>query len=72
MTPRALTILHDGLGRDSRTMACLLSEGRLLVDGEHVGPGAVDAAVFADIAALARVSPPELGAELDAHQLELR
>lgn len=47
----SLTVIHDGLGRDSRTIACLLAERRLLLDGVLVGPEAVHAAVFADTGA---------------------
>jgi hypothetical protein len=37
-----------GLGRDSITMLCLLIEGKLLVDGKHIGPSEIDAVVFSD------------------------
>jgi hypothetical protein len=48
MNTDRLIILSMGLGRDSITMLCLLIEGKLLVDGEPVGPSAVDAVVFSD------------------------
>lgn len=46
-----LTTLNCGLGRDSIAMLCLLAERQLMVDGEHVGPEAVDAVLFADTGA---------------------
>ncbi len=46
-----LTILSLGLGRDSVAMVCLLTEGKLLVEGEHLGPADVDVVVFSDTGA---------------------
>lgn len=47
-SPERLTILSTGLGRDSMTMQVLLARGELLVNGERLGPGGVDAIVFSD------------------------
>jgi hypothetical protein len=43
-----LTIVSNGLGRDSATIIALLVAGNLLVDGERVLPKDVDAVVFSD------------------------
>lgn len=43
-----LTILSNGLGRDSATLIALLVKGQLVVDGELVLPTDVDAVVFSD------------------------
>lgn len=50
-TKNRLTILRCGLGRDSLAMLCLLFEHRLVVDGEILTPGHVDAVVFTDTGA---------------------
>ena len=50
MRPHLVT-LNCGMGRDSLAMLCLLAERRLMVDGAHIGPEAVDAVVFSDTGA---------------------
>jgi hypothetical protein len=44
----ALTVISDGLGRDSATMVSLLVEGKLMAGGELIRPEGVDLVVFSD------------------------
>ena len=46
--PGRIVILNMGLGRDSMTMLCLLSDGELVAEGRKLGPEDVDAVVFSD------------------------
>ncbi len=46
-----LVTLNCGLGRDSIAMLCLLSEGRLVMEGQTLRPVDVDAVVFSDTGA---------------------
>lgn len=48
MNTESLTTLHCGMGRDSIAMLCLLADGALIVDGEALDPGDLDAVIFAD------------------------
>lgn len=43
-----LVTINVGMGRDSIAMLCLLIEGTLYTGGGFIGPGDVDAAIFAD------------------------
>jgi hypothetical protein len=44
----SLTVLSNGLGRDSATMGALLVAGKLVVDGERLRPQDVDLVIFSD------------------------
>jgi hypothetical protein len=44
----SLTVLSNGLGRDSATMVALLVAGELIVDGEVLRPQDVDLVIFSD------------------------
>jgi hypothetical protein len=46
---KGLTILSNGLGRDSATLVALLVEGNLVVDGRKIAPRGVDAVIFSDV-----------------------
>lgn len=46
--PGPLRVLNFGLGRDSFTMLCLLTEGSLVVDGRPLAPSDVHLVVFSD------------------------
>ena len=45
---QGLTILSNGLGRDSATMVALLVQGKLVLDGKEVKPTEVDIVIFSD------------------------
>ena len=68
---KGLTILSNGLGRDSATIIALLVQGKLRMDGrrEPVDPSEIDFAIFSDTGhewAYSLIARARLGALLDA------